>query len=215
MLQNKHAINRLPLVIVLFCMACVYSKEVSVGSYKLTYAEPNDFMVVEHNQPDVLDVWKNANSGDVIMIQAFRLPNGLDIVESGVIEGIQETIGAKIGNFRDFQSTHLLFREGTAEIPNLGAMVYLSYWWADGICLKVQGMYTESNATVSIQAFRKFLSEINVSTDKQAIVERSKQSIDLDSHKISKMLAQARFMILIVLAIYVISKKRKNKQGSD
>ena len=203
------------LVILLLCTAFSYSEEINIGSYKLTYAEPNEFFPVDHDQPNVLDVWKNPVSSDVIMIQVFTLPSGLEIVESGVIEGIQETIGAKIENFRDFQSTHLLFREGTAEVPNLNAMVYLSYWWADGICLKIQGMYTEDDATVSIRAFRKFLSEINISTDKQAIVERSKRSFVLDFHKISKMLAQASFMILIVLAIYVISKKRKNKQRSD
>lgn len=198
-------------MILLLCTAFSYSNEVNIGCYRLIYAEPNDFLQVEHEQPNVLDVWRNPDSGDVIMIQVFALPSGLEIVESGVIEGLAETIGARIDNFKDFQSTHLLFREGTAEIPNLNAMVYLSYWWADGVCLKVQGMYSGDNENISMQTFRTFLSKINVSTEKKSTMERGKQTFKLDSHEISKKLGTIGCLIFLVLGIYIISKKQHQK----
>lgn len=204
------------LMLLFFCANYSYSQEIEIGDYSLTYTVPNNAVSVEHNQPNVVGVWEMPDSGDVFLIYANILPNKLDIIESGIIEGIEEEIGAKIQSFTDFQTDHLLFREGTADIPGLdGFKFYLSYWWKDGIFIKLQGRFKETKTDTSIASFRSILSGINVLSQGNIGTENEKREGNIDLHEISKKIGGISFLILIALVVYISSKKRKIKSKQN
>lgn len=199
-------------IFLFLCVTCTYSNEVQIGDYKVTYAIPSQATPIKNDQKNMLGAWEIPDFGNIITIQAFNLSKGLYIDESGIAEGIEEAIGAKIRNFKDFKTDHLVFREGTASIPNINSsMIYLSYCWADGICIKIQGRYLKENENASVAQFRSIISSIEILSQNNVPLEKSNNLIKLNSHDISKLLGGISFFVLAIVAIFTFLKKRKKK----
>jgi hypothetical protein len=189
---------------------------VECSGHIVKYQLPADAVPIPGTGPDLVGAWKLESAGLSFIFCASPLRNGMRLIEADFVSGFEQTLGAKVGQLRDYKAGELTYREAYVDLPaRPGAKAYTAHYWREGICIKVQGVCAGKDTNEGLRLLRQFLGSISITSPSGGpppAPGAGRPAVDpWSSHELSKKFGGYGLLLLIAAGIIALVTRRKKK----